>query len=75
MEGICRLGGATCTWAAADCPATALGATGSNRDPAGTTGSQSVLSSRGSGRHALSAGPCRHFEQPVGMQLYLLDEN
>ena len=66
MEGICKVGGATGTWVAAGCPAIALGATGSKRDPAGTMGNQSVLSGRRSDRHGahkLDAGGCGHSKQ------------
>ena len=67
MEGICRLGGATCTGAAAGCPPIAPGTTGSKRDPAGTTADHSVLSGSESDRHGvhrLYAGGCRH-SKPV----------
>ena len=60
MEGICRLGGATCTWAAAGCPAIALGATGSKRDPADTTGSG--LCNRLVQRACLAPGGLRHWQ-------------
>ena len=55
MEGICRLGGATCTWAAAGCPAIALGTTGSKRDPADTQQAVSLHSaaSRGEVRSSM----------------------